>query len=363
MLRPAWEPPLKRTAAAVEEVAFARSYERSPRPYEDPPATAFLAKNRPAPTAQALVAAVEEPLADRQHLRAAAPEQACLVVDPWDPHSAQTDSQTSRTTNSLGPVEVVLCSHAHFDHYDGTTTCWNEDNPAVWTLDQVAGPVAEPFRLKTPFLGGNRAVTRQLRDSEQARQREEVRAEVSALPGQTLFTMDVETTIDGKRACSPPTTSPATLYSGTGGWMGLNRSGPATCRPALSAGIAPDWVLAEHGSAWSSTPPTSAAASMGPTRRTADAARPSAATADWNPHHVRVEPVLLKGRARRDVDWRAGGRERAEPQANPDGHPRRPRRDEGSNVDGRGGPRATTRRPIQAHPRRRRCREAGMSLC
>src|SRR3954451_16696501 len=64
--------------------------------------------------------------------------------------------------------------------------------------------------------------------------------------------MGVETTIGGKKCLfTADNFFHHDLYSGTGGWMGLNRSGPslyeASARKALA--IAPDWILAEHGSA------------------------------------------------------------------------------------------------------------------
>ena len=70
------------------------------------------------------------------------------------------------------------------------------------------------------------------------------------LPGQSEFTMGVETVLDGKRCYfTADNFFHQDMFSGTGGWMGLNRSWPlyyaASAQKVLDA--APAWVLAEHG--------------------------------------------------------------------------------------------------------------------
>jgi hypothetical protein len=115
--------------------------------------------------------------------------------------------------------------------------------------------------------------------------------------------MGVETTIDGKRCLfTADNFFHHDLYSGTGGWMGLNRSGPGlyeqSARKVLA--IKPEWVLAEHGSAMEF--------SEADFRRRVDWARESGRSADalcptgryrhdWDPHHVHVEPVLQRAKA------------------------------------------------------------------
>ncbi len=74
-------------------------------------------------------------------------DNACLVVDPWDPHSAKQFPKL-KADQKLGPMEVVLCSHAHFDHYDGIYSLLDREKCEVWTLDRVAVPVADPFLLR-----------------------------------------------------------------------------------------------------------------------------------------------------------------------------------------------------------------------
>ncbi len=114
--------------------------------------------------------------------------------------------------------------------------------------------------------------------------------------------MGVETTIDGKKCLfTADNFFHHDLYSGTGGWMGLNRSGPllyeASARKVLE--IAPDWVLAEHGSAMEF--------SAEDFRRRVEWAQTGACAADamcpsgqhrhdWSPHHVHMEPLLHKAK-------------------------------------------------------------------
>ncbi len=56
------------------------------------------------------------------------------MVDPWDPHSARQLPKL-KADQRLGKLEVVLCSHAHFDHYDGVYSILQRDKPKLWTLD------------------------------------------------------------------------------------------------------------------------------------------------------------------------------------------------------------------------------------
>src|SRR5207248_296601 len=125
-------------------------------------------------------------------------DRAFLVMDPWDPHSA-AQLPKLQAEERLGPLEVVLCSHAHFDHYDGIYSVLDRDRPQFWTLDQVAIPLAEPWLLRAPFLDSRPVkIDRRLRDGETASWRE-YRLRFHHLPGQSEFTMGVEATIDGKR--------------------------------------------------------------------------------------------------------------------------------------------------------------------
>lgn len=294
---------LKQTATLVDEVAFLKSYERYTRErLKDPPRYAFLAKGQAGSNGSKPWSKLSKNLWFTGNTYVLCSKDGpILVVDPWDPHSAKQIPKLQKD-EKLGKVEVVLCSHAHFDHYDGAYILQTRDKPQVWTLEQVAGPIADPFRLRAPFLDARPLpVNKRLKDGQSVKWREYT-LKFHFLPGQTLYTMGVETTIDGKKCLfTGDNFFHHDLYSGTGGWMGLNRSGPGlyeqSARKVLK--IAPEWVLAEHGSAmefsaadfqrrvqWgqAGTKAANALSVSGQYRH------------DWNPHHVRIEPVLQKAK-------------------------------------------------------------------
>jgi hypothetical protein len=114
--------------------------------------------------------------------------------------------------------------------------------------------------------------------------------------------MGVETTIDGKRCYfTADNFFHQDMFSGSGGWMGLNRSFPplyaASAKKVLDA--APEWVLAEHGGPFEF--------SAEDFRRRVEWGRVSAKAADalcqsgnhqhdWNPHRVHFEPLVQKAK-------------------------------------------------------------------
>lgn len=291
-------------AKRVEEVAFLKSYERYTRDrLKNPPKYAFLAKEQAGSGGQLAWSRLSKSLwftGNTYVLRSK--DGPCLVVDPWDPHSAKQIPKLQKD-EGLGRVEVVLCSHAHFDHYDGAYVLFERDKPELWTLDVVARPIAEPFLWRAPFLDARPVkVAKTPGDGETLRWREYA-LKFHHLPGQTVYTTGVETTIDGKRCLfTGDNFFHHDLYSGTGGWMGLNRSGPVLyergARKVLE--VAPEWVLAEHGSAmeFNADDFKRRVAWAQESGKAADAlCVTSDHRHDWNPHHVRVEPVLRKVKA------------------------------------------------------------------
>jgi glyoxylase-like metal-dependent hydrolase (beta-lactamase superfamily II) len=295
---------LKRTASAVDEMGFLKSYERYTRERrKDPPKYEFLAKEQAGSNGSKPWSRLSKSLwLTGNTYVLASKEGPYLVVDPWDPHSEKQIPKLQKE-EKLGKVEVVLASHAHYDHYDGAYVLQTRDKPQVWTLDVVAGPIAEPFKLRAPFLDA-RALTidKRLKDRESIRWREYT-LKFHFLPGQTLFTCGIETTIDGKKCLfTADNFFHHDLYSGTGGWMGLNFSGPSLYETAARrvAEIAPDWVLAEHGSAmeYNAEDFQRRIAWGREGAKAADALCVSGKHEhDWSPHRVRIEPMMQSAKA------------------------------------------------------------------
>jgi glyoxylase-like metal-dependent hydrolase (beta-lactamase superfamily II) len=296
---------LRRTADAVEEMAFLKSFERfTKQRLRQAPEYRFLAQEQVASNGSKPWTRISEHLFNtgNTYVLVSREDNAYLVIDPWD-NSAKVGSHLQlpklKQERRLGRLEVVMFSHAHFDHYDGIYSL-HEREPGfqTWALDQVARPLAEPFLLRAPFL--DRRPTkfdRLLKDGETAAWRE-YSFRFHHLPGQTEFTMGVETTIDGKRCFfTADNFFHQDQFSGSGGWMGLNRSYPlpyaASAQKVLNA--APEWVLAEHGGPFEFNAEdfrrrvlwgqTSAAA--------ADAICPSGQHRhDWDPNRVHIEPLV-----------------------------------------------------------------------
>jgi glyoxylase-like metal-dependent hydrolase (beta-lactamase superfamily II) len=302
---------LEQTAAAVEEVAFLKSFERFTKErLKNPPVYRFLAKEQSESNGSKPWSQISAHLFLTGNTYALVSKDGpFLVVDPWDPHSAKQIPKL-QADQKLGSLEVVLCSHAHFDHYDGVYSIFEREKPEVWTLDRVAEPIADPFKLQAPFLDARPVkVARRAGDGETLTWRE-YRLRFRHLPGQTDYTTGIETTIDGKRCFfTADNFFHQDQYSGTGGWMGLNRSWPLpyaeSAQKVLDA--APDWVLAEHGSAMEfNVEDFRRRVAWGKAAaKAADALSPSGRHRhDWDPHRLHVEPILQKGRPGAMLQWK-----------------------------------------------------------
>lgn len=174
-----------------------------------------------------------------------------LLMDLYGRDTPARLEQLIREQGIAG-LDAMLVSHAHYDHYLGIHD-WNRgrDPPLpVWGLDVVADAVAEPLRYYAPFLE-KRPVpyARKVSDGGVIRW-EEYELKFHHLPGQTHFTQGVEVVVDGRRCLfTADNWYHHDHYSGSGGWMSLNRASPAGyaegARRVLR--IKPDWILAEHG--------------------------------------------------------------------------------------------------------------------
>jgi glyoxylase-like metal-dependent hydrolase (beta-lactamase superfamily II) len=296
---------LEDTAKAVEEVAFLKSFERFSKRLGDVPQYQFLVpKEQVASAGEKPWAKVADHLwiTGNTYVLVSKDEKAFLVMDPWGQRSIDQIAKLKKD-EGLGALEVVMFSHAHYDHYDGVYLLSDRKNVRVWTLDRVAEPIADPNRLRAPFLDA-RPVTidRLYRDGEAGTWREYT-FKFHHFPGQTEFTMAVETAIDGKRCLfTADNFFHQEQFSGSGGWMGLNRSFPlpyaASAKKVLD--LAPEWVLAEHGGPYEfNAEDFRRRVKWGESSAVAaDAISPSGShRRDWDPNRVTAEPVLHKAKA------------------------------------------------------------------
>ncbi len=301
---------LKKTAAAAEEVAFLKSFERfTKKRLGNAPNYRFLAKEQATSNGSLPWSQVSEHLFLTGNTYVlTSKDNACLMVDPWDKRSADQFAKLQKD-RKLGPLEVIMFSHAHYDHYDGIYHLPERDKLEVWTLDRVAPPLAEPYRWRAPFLDARPVkFDKTPKDGDTLAWRE-YRFRFHHFPGQTEYTMGVECVIDGKKCFfTADNFFHQDMFSGSGGWMGLNRSFPlpyaASAQKVLDA--RPDWVLAEHGGpfefnaedfrrrvAWGKACATAADALClsGNHRR------------DWDPHRLHVEPLLQKAKPGDTLRW------------------------------------------------------------
>ncbi|MFM8274159.1 MAG: MBL fold metallo-hydrolase [Gemmata sp.] len=289
------------TADAVDEAAFMKSYERyTKQRLKDEPRYDFLVPR------EQIASAGDKPwskVADRlwitgnTYVLQSKTGDGVFVLDPWGQRSAD-QVEKLRTDEKLGPVELVAFSHAHYDHFDGIHVLKGGDKAEVWSLDTVAAPLKDPTRYRAPFLDPRPIqFTKELKDGETGTWGGYT-LKFHHLPGQTFFTSAIETTIDGKRCLfTADNFFHQDQFSGTGGWMGLNRSFPAVYGTSAKKvlDLAPERVLAEHGGPYAfSAEDYRRRVKWGEAAgKAADAVCVSGSHRwDWNPHRVEFEPHL-----------------------------------------------------------------------
>jgi glyoxylase-like metal-dependent hydrolase (beta-lactamase superfamily II) len=297
---------LAATAEALKRAAVLKSYERYTKEIIGrPPRYAFLAEDQvgsanPQGNPKPWTRLAPHLFLTGNTFALASKDGPVLLVDPYAQNLVEHVQELQRD-HRVGPVEVVLISHAHNDHYTGVFALPRRDRFQVWTLDRIADVIGDPRRFRAPYVDARVVKTDcRLEDGQTVTWRE-YRLKIHHLPGQTWFAMGVEVVVDGKKCLfTGDNFYRADQYTGSGGWSGLNRGLPGgyarSARKVLD--IRPDWVLAEHGGAFEFNTEdfrrrlrwAQEAADA------ADALSPSGDHAfDWDPHRIRIEPLLCKG--------------------------------------------------------------------
>jgi glyoxylase-like metal-dependent hydrolase (beta-lactamase superfamily II) len=298
-------PSLEATAKLVDEAGFQKSFERfSKDRLGNPPKYEFLVPK------EQIASGGDKPwskvsdhvwITGNTYVVKSSTGTGIFVLDPWGQRSADQVAKLQKD-EKLGAVELVAFSHAHYDHFDGVHVLKTGEPREVWSLDLVALPLKEPFRLRAPFLDERPiAFTKELKDGESATWGGYT-FKFHHLPGQSWFTSGIEATIDGKRCVfTADNFFHQDQFSGTGGWMGLNRSSPAAygSSAAKVLDIAPEWILAEHGGPYVfSKEDYARRVKWGEAAgKACDAVCVSGDhLRDWTPHRVSVEPALTRAK-------------------------------------------------------------------
>jgi len=300
---------LEAAAKKVDEAGFLKSFTRFTDRLGNPPKYDYLVPDKqPMSNGSRPWAKVSNSLwiTGNTYVLKSNRSNGLMVIDPWGTRGVE-QIEKLRIAEKLGPVELVAFSHAHYDHFDGVYTLPVKGAYKVWALDAVAEPLEAPFRYRAPFLDERPiAFDRTFKDGETGTW-QEYQFKFHHFPGQSYFTAAMECDIDGKRCLfTADNFFHQAMYSGSGGWMGLNRSSPALyARSAKTVlKLNPEWILAEHGGpfvfnaedfrrrvAWGEAG-----------AKACDALCVSGDhRLDWSPHTIQVSPILLKAKPGAEV--------------------------------------------------------------
>lgn len=298
------------TAEAVEEAGFMKSFERySKQRLKGEPKYDFLVpKEQIASGGDKPWAKVADKLwiTGNTYVLQSKTGDGIFVLDPWGQRSADQVAKLQKD-EKLGAVELVAFSHAHYDHFDGIHVLHGREKCEVWSLDLVAAPLKEPNRYRAPFLDARPIkFTKELKDGESGAWGGYT-LKFHHFPGQSYFTSAIETTIDGKRCLfTADNFFHQDQFSGSGGWMGLNRSYPAVYGESAKKviTIAPERVLAEHGGpyVYNEEDYRRRAKWGAAAGKAADALCVSESHLwDWNPNRIEYEPHLQTAKPGADL--------------------------------------------------------------
>jgi glyoxylase-like metal-dependent hydrolase (beta-lactamase superfamily II) len=312
---------INRTIAAVEEAGFLKSFERySDGRLGDAPSYEFLAPDQVATSGEKPWTQLSQHLFITGNTYVLASSNGkTMALDLWGKRSVD-QIQKLTSDHGLRMPEVVWVSHAHYDHFDGIYDMPDRAEFSVWTLDRTSNVLEQPGRFRAPFLDARPITVDRKFTADDEVTWHEYSFRVHHLPGQTVFTMGIETTIDGRRCLfTADNFFHMKQFSGSGGWTGLNRALPGgyawSARKILE--IQPAWILAEHGGPFQFNAEDFrrrvlwAEAAAG----AADRLSPSGDhRCDWDPHLVAVEPYLVTARPGQSVTvklitrWSAAGK-------------------------------------------------------
>lgn len=295
---------LEKTAVHVEDVGFLKSFERFTKErLGNAPKYKFLVPEQAKSNGSLPWSQVSKNLFVTGNTYVlVSKDNTFMVIDPWGDRSVK-QIVNLKQERKLGKLEVVVFSHAHYDHYDGVYDLPNREQFDIWMLDSASVPLAQPFLLNAPFLDA-----RPIKFDKKPKEGDtltwrEYQFRFHHLPGQSYFTMGVETTIDGKRCYfTADNFFHQDMYSGSGGWMGLNRSWPVaygeSAKKVLDA--APDWVLAEHGGPFEFNAEDFRRRVLWG-KAAGEAADKLCVTGnhrlDWDPNLIHAEPLLQQAKA------------------------------------------------------------------
>lgn len=222
-----------------------------------------------------------------------------LLVDPYH-RGLPAKLADLKRDHGVGPVEAMTISHAHNDHYTGVFAFAEKERPPVWALDRIAAVIEDPDRVRAPYVDPRPVpIARRFRNGAEV-DWHEYRLKFHLHPGQTEFTMGMETVIDGRKVLfTGDSFYRHDQYSGSGGWSGHNRGLPEGYVYTIDQIItlSPDWILAEHGGAMEYSF-DDFAARLAWAKDAAGAADALAESGDhgrdWNPHFAALRPAILR---------------------------------------------------------------------
>ncbi len=294
---------LSKTAEALDEAAFLKSYERFTNLRRgNPPPVKILDRAQAGSDGRKPWTRLSNNLllTGNTYALSSRARGLCLI----DPSGELLAAQVIRAQlQQRGDVELALVTHPHADHYGGLHDIPARSGLDVWVLDQVAAVIAAPAYRRSPHAHPRPvAVDRTLQHRQQAVWREYTFTFLR-LPGHCAAGSAVVTEVDGKKvAFVGDAFLPPDLATGSGGWSGISGGFPSDYAASAAALLAerPQWILASRGGAFEFVAAdwerrvAWAEAAAGACDRLSPSGRHRL---DWDPGLVRAEPFVSRAAA------------------------------------------------------------------